>query len=85
MNHQHTTTLRGRSLLEALASEADLSALQHANLDGCGLTAFRSDILQLSNLSALSFYDNQLTDVPHDIARLRHLRTLNLAQNPFST
>jgi hypothetical protein len=49
MSHQHTSTLRGRSLLAALTSDANLLALSNANLDGCGLAAF----LRLSSFCAL--------------------------------
>ena len=45
------------------------------------MTAFPLDILRLPGLSVLSLFDNQLTDVPSDISRLRFLQTLNLAND----
>ena len=45
MKHQHPSALHGKSLLEAIATNADLSGLRSANLDSCGLIGFPLEVL----------------------------------------
>ena len=69
-----------------------LEALKSGELIGsktlklaCGLTEFPEEILTLADtLEVLDLSDNQLTQLPDSIAKLKHLRILFFARNNFT-
>jgi hypothetical protein len=51
----------------------------------CGLTEFPREIFSLSeSLEMLDLSGNALTDLPHDLHRLTHLKILFCSNNPFT-
>lgn len=54
------------------------------NLPHNNLTELSKDILNL-NIVDLSLYNNKLSYVPSFVNEMRHLRTLDLRQNPIKT
>jgi len=51
----------------------------------CGLTHFPDEIFSLADsLQVLNLSDNQLTDLPADLHRLKHLQILFCSNNPFT-
>lgn len=52
----------------------------------CGLTAFPREVFELADsLEVLDLSGNTLTELPHDLPRLRKLRVLFCSDNPFTT
>ncbi|MEH2070231.1 MAG: leucine-rich repeat domain-containing protein [Nostoc sp.] len=54
------------------------------DLSGEGLTELPPEIRQLSNLTLLSFYENQITEIPEWIGQLSNLTKLYLANNQIT-
>ena len=51
----------------------------------CGLTSFPREVFDLADsLEVLDLSGNALTELPHDLPRLRKLRVLFLSGNPFT-
>lgn len=51
----------------------------------CGLTSFPDEIFSLSDsLEVLNLTGNQLTELPADLHRLKHLKILFCSNNPFT-
>jgi hypothetical protein len=62
----------------------NLAGIKRLNL-ACGLTEFPQEIFSLSDsLEMLDLSGNALTDLPHDLHRLRHLKILFCSNNPFT-
>ncbi|HIG30194.1 MAG TPA: hypothetical protein EYQ50_21310 [Verrucomicrobiales bacterium] len=49
-----------------------------------GLTSFPTEILDLSNLTYLYLYDNQLMEIPTELGNLSNLRHLDLRHNQLA-
>lgn len=61
-----------------------LAGIKRLNL-ACGLTEFPQEIFSLSDsLEMLDLSGNALTDLPHDLHRLTHLKILFCSNNPFT-
>ncbi len=68
---------------------ADLRAGKLAGIKrldlSCGLSEFPDEIFSLSDsLEVLNLSDNQLTELPADLYRLKHLKILFCSNNPFT-
>ena len=70
--------------LELLRSGA-LTGTRRLDLNGAGLTHLPPELYGLADtLEVLNLSDNQLTNLPHDLPRLRQLKVIFCSGNPFT-